>query len=69
MDIAGFETADKTGAVDLCYCRAALYSALAIGFQGPMDDNIARLLTAESRSSLTSAADMLYPSRSLVLSL
>jgi putative dimethyl sulfoxide reductase chaperone len=63
MEIAGFETADKTGAVDLCYCRAALYSALAIGFQGPMDDNIARLLMAESRASLTSGVSLLYPSR------
>jgi DMSO reductase family type II enzyme chaperone len=63
MEIAACETADKTDAIDLAYCRAALYSALAIGFQAPMDDNLARLLTAESRSSLTSAADMLYPSR------
>jgi putative dimethyl sulfoxide reductase chaperone len=63
MEIAACETADNTDAIDLAYCRAALYSALAIGFQGPMDDNLARLLTAESRSSLTSAADMLYPSR------
>jgi DMSO reductase family type II enzyme chaperone len=49
--------------IDVAYCRAALYSALAIGFQAPTDDKLSRLLTPESRSSLTSAADVLYPSR------
>jgi DMSO reductase family type II enzyme chaperone len=48
---------------DLAYCRAALYSALAIGFQAPTNDNLSRLLTEESKSSLTYTADMLYPSR------
>ncbi len=48
--------------IDLAYCRAALYSALAIGFQAPTAENLARLLTAESRASLISAANLLYPS-------
>jgi DMSO reductase family type II enzyme chaperone len=49
--------------IDRSYCRAALYSALAIGFQLPAEENLARLLTVESKSSLTSAVAMLYPSR------
>jgi TorA-specific chaperone len=48
--------------LDAAYCRAALYSALAIGFQAPTAETLARLLTAESRSSLISAANLLYPS-------
>jgi len=48
--------------LDAAYCRAALYSALAIGFQAPTAENLARLLTAENRSSLISAANLLYPS-------
>jgi TorA maturation chaperone TorD len=48
--------------VDSSYCRAAFYSALAIGFQAPTAENLARLLTAESRSSLIGAAKLLYPS-------
>jgi DMSO reductase family type II enzyme chaperone len=50
-------------AIDLAYCRAALYSALAIGFQTPTADNFLRLLTDESKSALTSAVAMLYPFR------
>lgn len=49
--------------IDAAYCRAALYSALAIGFQEPRKEGLHRLLTDESKSSLTSAVDMLYPSR------
>lgn len=52
-----------TSAINAAYCRAALYSALAIGFQAPRKESLYRLLTDESRSSLTSAVDMLYPSR------
>ena len=63
MESSAFESAERSNVIDLAYCRAALYSALAIGFQAPTDDNLSRLLTTESRSSLTSAADMLYPSR------
>ncbi len=48
--------------LDAAYCRAALYSALAIGFQAPTAENLARLLTAESRSSIISAVQLLYPS-------
>jgi DMSO reductase family type II enzyme chaperone len=48
--------------IDFAYCRAALYSALAVGFQAPRDDGLSRLLSSESRSSLSRAAALLYPS-------
>ncbi|HWO40879.1 MAG TPA: molecular chaperone TorD family protein [Candidatus Eisenbacteria bacterium] len=48
--------------IDLAYCRAALYGALAVGFQAPTDDGVARLLSPESRASLICAAQTLYPS-------
>lgn len=48
--------------VDAAYCRAALYSALAIGFQAPTAATLDRLLTTASRNSLISAAELLYPS-------
>jgi DMSO reductase family type II enzyme chaperone len=59
---------EKVSEVDLAYCRAALYSALALGFQPPADDILSRLLTADSRRSLTGAATMLYPQRPDILS-
>lgn len=46
--------------IDLAYCRAALYSALALGFQTPTDETLSRLMTADSQASLKSAAVMLY---------
>jgi DMSO reductase family type II enzyme chaperone len=49
--------------IDLAYCRAALYSALAIGFQLPAQDSLDRLLAKESKALLSSAASALYPSR------
>jgi len=42
--------------IDLAYCRAALYSALALGFQPPNDDTLTRLLAAEGKASLIRAA-------------
>lgn len=50
------------GEIELAYCRAALYSALAIGFRFPEQDGLDRLLTAESKASLSRAAAALYPS-------
>ena len=50
-----------TADIDTVYCRAALYSALAIGFQPPSDETLARLLTSDSKASLISAAAMFKP--------
>lgn len=47
-------------AIDLAYCRAALYSALALGFQTPTGETLSRLMTPDSQASLASAAVMLY---------
>ncbi|MGB7950645.1 MAG: molecular chaperone TorD family protein [Candidatus Binatia bacterium] len=55
-------TNQEVNDLDAAYCRAALYSALAIGFQAPTAENLARLLTAESRDALIDAASLLYPS-------
>ena len=61
---ANGSTPDSTiSDLDAAYCRAALYSALAIGFQAPTAETLARLLAQESRLSLIGAAKMLYPSR------
>ena len=49
--------------IDLAYCRAALYSALAIGLRFPEQDGLDRLLTDESKTSLTGAAAALYPAQ------
>ena len=63
MELLACEAAERSDAVDVAYCRAALYSALAIGFQPPTEETLARLSTADSRASLVSAASMLYPDR------
>jgi DMSO reductase family type II enzyme chaperone len=49
--------------IDLSYCRAAIYSVLALGFQLPTDEMLSRLLTPESKASLAQAATLLYPER------
>ncbi len=47
--------------IDLSYCRAAVYSALALGFLPPTGETLARLLTDESRACLARAAALLHP--------
>lgn len=57
-------TEDGRGSdIELAYCRAALYSALAIGFRYPEQDGLDRLLTPESKACLSSAAAELYPTQ------
>jgi len=51
----------ETTDIDMAYCRAALYSALAMGFQAPTEETLSRLLAQDSRASLAAAAAMLYP--------
>jgi DMSO reductase family type II enzyme chaperone len=53
----------STSDVDRAYCRAALYSALALGFQAPTEATLTRLMSAESQASLTRAATLLYGAR------
>jgi hypothetical protein len=43
-------------ATDLCYCRATLYSALALGFRVPSQETVARLLSQEGAEILAHAA-------------
>jgi DMSO reductase family type II enzyme chaperone len=47
--------------INAAYSRAALYSALALGFQEPDEQILSRLLADESRSALVSAAFTSYP--------
>jgi TorA maturation chaperone TorD len=63
MTVNGTNPDSTINDLDAAYCRAAFYSALAIGFQAPTAENLSRLLAAESRLSLIGAAKMLYPSR------
>ena len=51
----------ETNNIDLAYCRAALYSAMALGFQDPTEETLSRLLAENSRASLAGAAAILYP--------
>lgn len=47
--------------IDLSYCRAAIYSALALGFLPPTVETLSRLLTDETRACLARAAARLHP--------
>jgi len=55
--------AQAASEIDLSYCRAAIYSALALGFQPPTEEILSRLLTPESRACLARAAARLHPER------
>jgi putative dimethyl sulfoxide reductase chaperone len=63
MNINEENFAQTTRDIDLSYCRAAIYSVLALGFQPPTEQILSRLLTPESRASLAGAATLLYPGR------
>lgn len=63
MNISESNTVQDSSDIDAAYCRAALYSALALGFQAPTAETLARLLTEECRLSLIGTAKMLYPAR------
>lgn len=60
MEITNGAAADS---VDAAYCRAAIYSALALGFLPPTEQILSRLLRPESRDCLTRAAALLHPER------
>lgn len=61
MNINDENIAEATSDIDLSYCRAAIYSVLALGFQPPTEQILSRILTPESRASLAHAATLLYP--------
>ena len=60
MNIDQEESTQTPSDIELSYCRAAIYSALALGFQAPTDETLSRLTTPDSKNSLVSAAAMLY---------
>lgn len=47
--------------IDIAFCRAALYSALALGFRPPTEETIIRLASKWGAAALTEAATMLDP--------
>lgn len=60
MNINDANSAHAMNDIDLSYCRAAIYSALSLGFQTPTDETLPRLLTPDSKACLASAAATLY---------
>ncbi len=42
--------------IDFALCRATVYSALALGFRPPTDENIARIIEPENSAALAAAA-------------
>ena len=63
MEILPSKSAETTDPIDLAYCRAAIYSAMVLGFQPPTEETLSRLLARDSRSSLAHAASILYPAQ------
>ncbi|HYA30970.1 MAG TPA: molecular chaperone TorD family protein [Acidobacteriota bacterium] len=47
--------------IDLALCRATLYSALALGFRPPTEENISRIVEPQNTAALTDAAAFLDP--------
>lgn len=45
--------------LELAFCRATLYSALALGFRPPTEEAIARLATSQNAAALGQAAALL----------
>ena len=61
MNIDEARSSHAISDIDLSYCRAAIYSVLALGFQLPTEESLSRMLTPESRASLARALTLLYP--------
>ena len=53
------ELDERADDIDSAYCRATLYSALALGFRPPTEDAIARLTTPQNAAALVETAAML----------
>jgi len=45
--------------IDRTYCRATIYSALALGFRPPTDETVARIIEPQNAMSLSAAAALL----------
>ena len=59
MSINGSNFNQSVSDIDSAYCRATLYSALALGFRPPTDETIGRLATPQNAAALGEAAAML----------
>ena len=45
--------------IDRTYCRATIYSALALGFRPPTDETVTRIIEAQNAKSLSAAAALI----------
>ncbi|HWP58604.1 MAG TPA: molecular chaperone TorD family protein [Candidatus Acidoferrales bacterium] len=61
MELQFSKTNAQAAETDLALARAALYSALALGFRRPTEDTLRRLVDEESVDALTDAAAVLDP--------
>lgn len=61
MTVNGSNLDQSVTDIDAAYCRAAIYSALALGFLPPTGETLSRLLTDESRACLARAAGQFHP--------
>ena len=59
MEAPGCENHEKIDDVSIALARAALYSALALGFRRPTEETVRRLTTEESLDALADAATLL----------
>src|SRR5918994_7103586 len=57
MEVNGSD--QRVSEVDFAYCRATLYSALALAFRPPTDETVARIIEPESSAALAAAAALI----------
>jgi len=57
MKVNGLD--QRVSEVDFAYCRATVYSALALGFRPPTEETISRIVEPENTAALTDAAAFL----------
>jgi len=50
---------ERDDSIDAAYCRATLYSALALGFRPPTEANLSRIVEPKNTAALTNAAAIL----------
>jgi DMSO reductase family type II enzyme chaperone len=50
---------ESAAEIDRTYCRATIYSALALGFRPPTDETVARIIEPQNAMSLSAAAALL----------
>src|SRR5918994_60084 len=57
MEVNGSD--QRVSEVDFAYCRATIYSALALAFHPPTDETVARIIEPENSAALSAAAALI----------